>query len=284
MCQAHERRLPHRQPFGTDRASHEPTPAAVSPLNAAAGADGATRNTRGSRRGAGCEMYFSKKQDRPPDGPLSPPPRALDPGPLELNNPKLPHRSLIDLSVKMTGDLWSDGDVQVDGQLCGNIYCAQLIVGKDAVVTGAIIAQEAVIRGRMIGIIRAMRVLLQDTARVESEIIYRSLSIEEGARFEGVASPRLDPLDLNPLDADIGVSPMAELRQSVARVGAGTPNGAAPGAVAQAVVPTGAHTGAQTGAQTSAKRTQRSAAGAEVTAADALSAAGWHLNGPGGEP
>ena len=132
----------------------------------------------------------------------------------------------------MTGDLWSDGDVQVDGQLCGNIYCAQLIVGKDAVVTGAIIAQEAVIRGRMIGIIRAMRVLLQDTARVESEIFYRSLSIEEGARFEGVASPRLDPLDLNPLDEDIGVSPMAELRQSVARVGAGTPNGAAPGAVA----------------------------------------------------
>ncbi|MFZ0852273.1 MAG: polymer-forming cytoskeletal protein [Hyphomicrobiaceae bacterium] len=233
---------------------------------------------------AGCEMYFSKKQDRPPDGPLSPPPRALDPRPLELNNPKLPHRSVIDLSVKMTGDLWSDGDVQVDGQLCGNIYCAQLIVGKDAVVTGAIIAQEAVIRGRMIGIIRAMRVLLQDTARVESEIIYRSLSIEEGARFEGVASPRLDPLDLNPLDEDIGVSPMAELRQSVARIGAGTPNGAAPGAVAQAVVPTGAHTGAQTGAQTGAKQTQRSAAGAEVTAADALSAAGWHLNGPGGEP
>ena len=223
-------------------------------------------------------MYFSKKQDRPPDGPLSPPPRALDPRPLELNNPKLPHRSVIDLSVKMTGDLWSDGDVQVDGQLCGNIYCAQLIVGKDAVVTGAIIAQEAVIRGRMIGIIRAMRVLLQDTARVESEIIYRSLSIEEGARFEGVASPRLDPLDLNPLDEDIGVSPMAELRQSVAQVAPGSPNGAAAGAVA--------HTGAKTAARGSAPpgQTQRSAAGAEVTAADALSAAGWYLNGPGGEP
>ena len=236
-------------------------------------------------------MYFSKKQDRSPGGPLSPPPRALDPRPLDLNNPKLPHRSLIDLSVKMTGDLWSDGDVQVDGQLCGNIYCAQLIVGKDAVVTGAIIAQEAVIRGRMIGIIRAMRVLLQDTARVESEIIYQSLSVEEGARFEGVASPRLDPLDLDPHHEDIGVSPMAELRQSVAQVGAGTANGAVPGAVAQAVAPTGAHTGAHTGAKTAARssappgQTQRSsAAGAEVTAADALSAAGWHLNGPGGEP
>jgi cytoskeletal protein CcmA (bactofilin family) len=222
---------------------------------------------------AGCEMYFSKKQDRAPEGPLSPPARAREPRPLALNNPKQPHRSLIDLSVKMTGDLWSDGDVQVDGQLCGNIYCAQLIVGKDAVVTGAIIAQEAVIRGRMIGIIRAMRVLLQDTARVESEIIYQSLSVEEGARFEGVARPRLDPLDLSPLDEDVGVSPMAELRQSVAQFAPGTPNGAAPGAVA--------HTGAKTAARSSASpgQPQRSSA-----AGDALSAAGWHLNGPGGEP
>jgi cytoskeletal protein CcmA (bactofilin family) len=219
-------------------------------------------------------MYFSKKQDRPQDGPLSPPPRPLD-----LNNPKLPHRSLIDLSVKMTGDLWSDGDVQVDGQLCGNIYCAQLIVGKDAVVTGAIIAQEAVIRGRMIGIIRAMRVLLQDTARVESEIIYQSLSVEEGARFEGVARPRLDPLDLNPAAEDIGVSPMAALRQSVVQVGAGAPNGAAPGS--------DVHTGAKTAAgwPRPPGQIQRSnAAGSEVTAPAALSAAGWHLNGPGGEP
>ena len=157
--------------------------------------------------------------------------------------------------------------------------------------SGSSTLAKAVIRGRMIGIIRAMRVLLQDTARVESEIIYQSLSVEEGARFEGVASPRLDPLDLDPHHEDIGVSPMAQLRQSVAQLGAGTANGAAPGAVAQAVAPTGAHTGAHTGAKTAARssappgQTQRSsAAGAEVTAADALSAAGWHLNGPGGEP
>jgi cytoskeletal protein CcmA (bactofilin family) len=227
-------------------------------------------------------MYFSKKQDRPQDGPLSPPSRPLElnnPKPLDLNSPKFPHRSLIDLSVKMTGDLWSDGDVQVDGQLCGNIYCAQLIVSKDAVITGAIVAQEAVIRGRMIGIIRAMRVLLQDTARVESEIIYQSLSVEEGARFEGVARPRLDPLDLNPPDEDIGVSPMAALRQSVAQVGAGAPNGAAPGSVV--------HTSAKTAAgwPRPPGQSQRSnAAGSEVTAPEALTAAGWHLNGPGGEP
>jgi cytoskeletal protein CcmA (bactofilin family) len=133
-------------------------------------------------------------------------------------------------SVKITGDLWSEGDVQIDGHLCGNINCAQLIVSKDAAVTGVIIAEEAVIRGKITGIIRATRVLLQDTARVKSEIIYQSLSIDEGATFEGVARPRL-----NPLEEEIAVSPMAELRQITARIEAGCANGSGPGCMPLAV-------------------------------------------------
>jgi cytoskeletal protein CcmA (bactofilin family) len=112
---------------------------------------------------------------------------------LELNNPKVRPRSLIDKLANFTGDLWSDGDIQIDGHLFGNVNCAQLIIGKDAAVIGAIIAQEAVIRGRVTGLIRATRVLVQASAHVESEIIYQSLSVDEGASFEGIARPRADP-------------------------------------------------------------------------------------------
>jgi hypothetical protein len=84
---------------------------------------------------------------------------------LELNNPKTRPRSLIDKLANITGDLWSDGDIQIDGHLCGNVNCEQLILGKDAAVIGAIIAHEVVIRGKMTGLIRATRVLLQATAR-----------------------------------------------------------------------------------------------------------------------
>jgi Polymer-forming cytoskeletal len=73
---------------------------------------------------------------------------APDSTKLELNNPKARSRSLIDKLANVTGDLWSDGDIQIDGRLCGNVNCAQLILGKDAAVIGAIIAQEAVIRGK----------------------------------------------------------------------------------------------------------------------------------------
>src|SRR5262249_24722391 len=115
-------------------------------------------------------------------------------------------------------------DVQIDGHLCGNINCVQLIVGKDASVTGVVIAEEAVIRGKMTGIIRATRVLLQETARVQSEIIYRSLAVEEGASFEGVTRPRPSPLE-----EEIAVPPTPEARQSISelRAAVGHETGAA---------------------------------------------------------
>jgi cytoskeletal protein CcmA (bactofilin family) len=156
-------------------------------------------------------MSSSKHQEQPNDSPHAQA-RGLAPSStkLGLNNPKVQPRSLIDKLANVTGDLWSDGDIQIDGHLCGNVNCAQLIVGKDAAVIGAIIAEEAVIRGRMTGLIRATRVLLQASARVECEIIYQSLSVDEGASFKGLARPREYPFA-----EELAVAPMAELRQRV---------------------------------------------------------------------
>jgi cytoskeletal protein CcmA (bactofilin family) len=169
-------------------------------------------------------MYFNKRQDQRLDVPhleRRPLPREDD-CKVELNLPKVRPRSLIEASVTVTGDLWSEGDLEIDGHLCGNINCRQLIVGKNAAITGVIVAQEAVIRGKVTGIIRAVRVLLQDSARVESEIIYRTLSVDEGASFEGRARPRPNPLAEEP-----GLSPAVDLRQKVTQVEAPCANGAA---------------------------------------------------------
>jgi cytoskeletal protein CcmA (bactofilin family) len=167
-------------------------------------------------------------------GPWDRPPAASN-----LNHPKPPSRSVLDCSVRLTGDLWSEGDVQIDGHLCGNISCVQLIVSKDAAVTGVIIAQEAVIRGKTSGIIRANRVLLQETARVESEIIYKSLAVDEGASFDGIARPSPQPLE-----EDFTLSPTPEARQKIGlpytassswtRANCGTAGEAGPLAAAQA--------------------------------------------------
>ena len=51
------------------------------------------------------------------------------------------------------------------------------------------------IRGKVKGVIRANRVKLQETARVESEIFFeKSLGIEDGASFEGQIRRAAEPL------------------------------------------------------------------------------------------
>jgi cytoskeletal protein CcmA (bactofilin family) len=113
----------------------------------------------------------------------------------------VPTRSVIDAWLTITGNLQSDGEVQVDGQVHGDIRCTHLTVGRDAHVAGNITAEEVVVRGKVKGIIRASRVILQDTAQVDSEIWHKSLAIEEGATFEGTSRRREDPLSAETPDA-----------------------------------------------------------------------------------
>jgi cytoskeletal protein CcmA (bactofilin family) len=106
-----------------------------------------------------------------------------------------PTRSVIDAWLTINGNLQSEGDVQVDGQIEVDIRCAHLTVGRDALVNGNITAEEVVVRGKVMGCIRANRVILQDCAHVESEVFHKKLSIEEGACFEGRSRRYEDPLN-----------------------------------------------------------------------------------------
>jgi cytoskeletal protein CcmA (bactofilin family) len=85
----------------------------------------------------------------------------------------------------ITGNLQSEHDLKVDGEVNGDVCCSQLIVGRDATINGNIVADAVVVRGKVKGVIRADQVMLQDTARVESDIFHKTLVIEEGARVNG---------------------------------------------------------------------------------------------------
>jgi len=132
-----------------------------------------------------------------------------------------PTRSVIDSWLTINGNLQSEGEVQVDGQINGDIRCAHLTVGKEATVIGNITADEVVVRGRVRGVIRGNRVILQDSAHVESEIFHKKLAIEEGAVFEGQSRLREDPMkaelvDLQSMAADMRASVNGKLAASVA--------------------------------------------------------------------
>lgn len=156
-------------------------------------------------------MLFNKKpgEDMHPDFTSKRSTIAAD-APLAPRKPShgSPTRSVIDAWLTITGDLLSEGEVQVDGQIRGDIRCAHLTIGKDATVSGNITAEEVVVRGKVTGTIRANRVILQDSARVDSEIYHKTIAIEEGASFDGRSYRRESPMDAEVVDLQAAAAGM----------------------------------------------------------------------------
>lgn len=102
--------------------------------------------------------------------------------------------SVIGPDLIITGNLTSKGEMQIDGEVQGDIRATNLIVGERARITGTIVADEAVIRGQVMGSIRSKRVMLQSSSHVEGDVFHKSLAIEQGAYFEGKSRRSEDPL------------------------------------------------------------------------------------------
>ncbi|WP_233354587.1 bactofilin family protein [Woodsholea maritima] len=105
---------------------------------------------------------------------------------------KAPSILSADLSVK--GSIASEGEVQLDGSVDGDVRAVTLTIGEEASVNGEVIAETVVVRGRIVGSIRARQVQLAATARVEGDIIHATLAVESGAYFDGHCRRNSDPL------------------------------------------------------------------------------------------
>ncbi|HBS23556.1 MULTISPECIES: polymer-forming cytoskeletal protein [Thalassospira] len=93
--------------------------------------------------------------------------------------------SIINSDLRVTGDLISESDVQVDGFVNGDIRTRTLTIGQNGEVRGEIVAEKVRICGSVTGQVRARDVSLAETARMLGDILHESLSIEPGAHIEG---------------------------------------------------------------------------------------------------
>src|ERR1700687_5347847 len=109
--------------------------------------------------------------------------------------------SIISADLIVRGTLISAGDVQIDGKVDGDIRASGLVIGEKAVITGDVFAEEAIVRGRVEGSIRARKVQLCATSHVEGNILHEAFSVETGAFFEGncrhTDNPLADAPELN---------------------------------------------------------------------------------------
>jgi cytoskeletal protein CcmA (bactofilin family) len=107
-----------------------------------------------------------------------------------------PAPSLLSSDLTIIGNLRTSGDVQVEGNIQGDIRAHLLTVGESAKIEGEVVADDVVVTGRVTGKIRGLKVRLTSTARVEGDIIHKTIAIESGAHFEGSVERQEDPLGM----------------------------------------------------------------------------------------
>ncbi len=109
------------------------------------------------------------------------------------NKPK-PSPSILSSDLTVTGHMKTTGDIQIEGTVEGDIQAHLLTVGENATVKGEVMADDVVVTGRVIGRVRGIKVRLTSTARVEGDIVHKTIAIESGAHFEGSVQRHDDPL------------------------------------------------------------------------------------------
>ena len=106
-----------------------------------------------------------------------------------------PPASVLSADLQISGNIKTTGDVNIEGNVEGDIRAHLLTVGEGATVKGECIADDVVVNGRVVGKVRGLKVRLTSTARVEGDIIHKTIAIESGAHFEGSVQRQEDPLN-----------------------------------------------------------------------------------------
>jgi cytoskeletal protein CcmA (bactofilin family) len=94
--------------------------------------------------------------------------------------------SVVGEGAQVAGNLFSDGDVRVDGHVDGDVSGRKVAVGVNGRVRGRIVADEAHVSGNVHGGIAAHTVVLTATAKVACGIMQERLTIEAGAVVAGL--------------------------------------------------------------------------------------------------
>ncbi|SRR5579875_16682 len=132
-------------------------------------------------------------------------------------------RAYLDKASKISGKLFFEGPVRIDGQVDGEISASDaVVIGESAVITAQVKAAAVVIAGKVSGdIIAGKRVEIRPTARVFGNLTTPVLVVHDGALFEGHCAMNAEVKNSEIKD-DRKVTPIvAKEERVVAQVAAG---------------------------------------------------------------
>ena len=101
---------------------------------------------------------------------------------------KLPN--IISVGTKITGDIETDGDFRIDGNIEGNVNSkGKVVVGNNGFVKGEINCNNAEISGTISGKMTVSELIsLKSSSKMNGDIKTGKLSIEPGAVFTGTCA------------------------------------------------------------------------------------------------
>ena len=102
--------------------------------------------------------------------------------------------SILGSDLKIEGDIVSQGELHISGSVKGDVVARKLTLEEGGSITGAVEVDIAIIAGNLAGRLTATSVLLASSARVVADVTHVSLSVDQGAVFEGF-SRRVDTIE-----------------------------------------------------------------------------------------
>ncbi|TIX49177.1 bactofilin family protein [Alteraurantiacibacter aquimixticola] len=124
--------------------------------------------------------------------------------------------SVIGPDVTIKGNIEASADLHVDGRVEGDLTCQSLVQGEASHIDGNIKADRARLSGNVKGTIAAKELVILKSARVEGDVTYDTLTIEQGATVDGRFAPK-------------GMKPEARSTNPAARPATATPDAQAKG-------------------------------------------------------
>ncbi len=98
--------------------------------------------------------------------------------------------TIISADMVIEGNFKTSGDIQVEGQITGDIVAGRLVLAESGVINGNVTAETARLCGTLNGSVHGGSITLTATAKVTGDVQHDVLAIEAGGLLEGFSRRR----------------------------------------------------------------------------------------------
>ncbi len=98
--------------------------------------------------------------------------------------------SVFGADIRIKGDVHASADLHIDGTVEGDVTCTSLVQGESGEIIGAVKAESARLSGTVRGTISVRELVVLKSARIQGDVHYDALTIEQGAQVDGRFAPR----------------------------------------------------------------------------------------------